>query len=72
MSMKFIRNTRQKIVSASGAISLLLPWKVSFTELVDELDDHLDEALQLAGHAGRGAARDAQEQPQEQGGAAAA
>jgi hypothetical protein len=31
MSMKFIRNTTQKIVSASGAISLLRPWKVSRT-----------------------------------------
>src|SRR3954468_17426696 len=31
MSMKFIRNTRQKIVIASGAISLLRPWKVSRT-----------------------------------------
>ena len=31
MSMKFIRNTRQKIVIDSGAISLLRPWKVSLT-----------------------------------------
>src|SRR5690348_14765641 len=31
MSMKFIRNTRQKIVIDSGAISLLRPWKVSRT-----------------------------------------
>src|SRR3954468_11802837 len=31
MSMKFIRNTRQKIVIDSGAISLLRPWNVSRT-----------------------------------------
>src|SRR5690606_24055019 len=30
-SMKFIRNTRQKMVSDNGAISLLRPWKVSRT-----------------------------------------
>ncbi len=30
-SMKLNRNTQQKIVSASGAISRLVPWKVSFT-----------------------------------------
>ena len=29
--MKFIRNTTQKMVIASGAISLLRPWKVSRT-----------------------------------------
>src|SRR5690606_1010413 len=30
-SMRFIRNNQTKIVRASGAISLLLPWKVSRT-----------------------------------------
>src|SRR5210317_441070 len=32
-SMRFIRNTQTKIVRPSGAMRLLLPWKVSLTEL---------------------------------------
>ena len=31
--MKLNRNTQQKIVSASGAMSLLVPWKLSRTWL---------------------------------------
>ena len=30
-SIRFIRNTQTNTVSASGAISLLVPWKVSLT-----------------------------------------
>ena len=62
MSMVFMRNTRQKIVSASGAMSLLRPWKVSLHLAVDELDDDLDEGLELARHAGGRLARLRQEE----------
>ena len=46
MSIKLKRNTQQKMVSASGAMSFVVPWKDSFTWVVDELDEQLDEALE--------------------------
>ena len=56
-SMKLNSRIQQKMVSASGAISLLVPWKVSRTWRVDEIDHHFDEQLELARHADRGLAR---------------
>ncbi len=59
--MKLNRNTQQKIVSASGAISLLVPGEAVLDLCVDGFDDQLDEALEAARHAGRVALRAAKQ-----------
>ena len=55
--MKLNRNTQQKIVSASGAISLLVPWKVSCTCSSTNSTINSTKVWSLPGDAGGRAAR---------------
>ena len=64
--MKLNRNTQQKMVSASGAISLLVALEGVPHLRIDEPENELDEALELARHADGAAARRDEEHAKEQ------
>ena len=55
--MKLNSRIQQKIVSASGAISLLVPWKVSRTWVSTNSTTTSTKSCALARHAGRVALR---------------
>ena len=61
-SIRFMRKTHTKMVSDSGAMSLLWPWNASRTKVSTKPHDELDRGLELAGPARRHVLRDLAEQ----------